>query len=168
MVFVYFKKARLHHSEYTRETFFKALYLAHEIEEDTEENRWEILPWALGRSWRYRYISFQREKNELWRKLDFRGVVSRRACDQVMGLRAFSKHWAFARQRKSVHANIKRLYPNLCNTVTYKPHGPVWQTEAGRAWLRRSIIGMRSGHPTIRMCEICYGANETMGSKVAM
>ena len=51
MVFVYFKKAKLEHEEYNRLNFFKALYLAHEMEEENDENRWEILPWALGRRW---------------------------------------------------------------------------------------------------------------------
>ena len=27
------------------------LVIAHEMEEENDENRWEILPWALGRRW---------------------------------------------------------------------------------------------------------------------
>jgi speedy protein len=80
MVFVYFKRAQLEHSDYTRLNFFTALYLAHEIEEEREDDRWELLPWALGKNWRKQVIPFIRGKNEFWQRMNFQVHLDYTSC----------------------------------------------------------------------------------------
>uniref|UniRef100_A0A915I6I4 Uncharacterized protein n=1 Tax=Romanomermis culicivorax TaxID=13658 RepID=A0A915I6I4_ROMCU len=58
-VFVYFKR-----------------YLAIEMEEDEEEVKYDILPWALGNDWRTSFTEFIAEKDELWKKMNFSSMVS--------------------------------------------------------------------------------------------
>ena len=63
---VYLKKDTLQPLKESKENFVKKncrfvfgkfvktcneLVIAHEMEEENDENRWEILPWALGRRW---------------------------------------------------------------------------------------------------------------------
>lgn len=166
MVFVYFKKAKLEHEEYNRLNFFKALYLAHEMEEENDENRWEILPWALGRRWQGKIVNFIHGKNEFWQKLDFRGIVPCRACDQVMTIPSFKEHSAFMRVRTPTHSNTGRILPDS-RSSKHVPHGPVWQNQAGLAWLLRDKEKMMSEEPSIRNCCICYGSNTRASSAIA-
>ena len=42
----------------------------------------QLLPWALGKGWRRKYCDFVKEKNEFWRRLDFKAMVSFKACQQ--------------------------------------------------------------------------------------
>ena len=73
MVFVYFKRANLNSQyEFNRENFFLALCLALSIEEECDDDRWEILPWALGRHWRQQLKFFAQKKLNLWHRMDFR------------------------------------------------------------------------------------------------
>ena len=109
---------------YSRMNFFQALYLAHEVEEECDENRWEILPWALGRRWQGKIINFINGKNELWHKLDFRGIVPCRACAQVMTIPAFREHSVFMRVRTQTHSNTGRCLPDS-RSSKHMPHGPV-------------------------------------------
>ena len=166
MVFVYFKKAKLGHEEYNRLNFFKALYLAHEMEEEHDENRWEILPWALGRRWQVKIINFIGGKNELWQKLDFRGIVPFRALEQLMMIPAFKKHLAFMRFRSAAHCNTGRILPDS-KSSKHMPHGPVWQHPTGMAWLLRDAAIMSIGEPTIRNCCVCHGTNTNASSSIA-
>jgi speedy len=50
---------------FCRFNFFAALYLAHDMFEDSDEAKWEILPWALGRRWKLTIRQFIRTKNEV-------------------------------------------------------------------------------------------------------
>lgn len=168
MVFVYFKKARLRHEEYTRDNFFRALYLAHEMEEEYEENRWELLPWALGRQWQYRLREFVAAKNELWQRMSFRGVVPAKACWQVLSLPAFQKHSAFLRVRDSSHSEILRKPPSVrFGTQKYRPIGPLWQSDIGKEWLLRSKPAMMKGELELRSCEHCQDADPKISATIA-
>ena len=56
----------------SQENFWKCLYLAHDMEEDEEELKWELLPWALGSDWRNKHYSFLRSKDNLWARMGYR------------------------------------------------------------------------------------------------
>ena len=65
MVFVYFKRINLSLAEYSVHNFWLCLYLAHDQEEDEEELKWELLPWALGPILSLSYLQFLKEKDQL-------------------------------------------------------------------------------------------------------
>ena len=98
IVFVYFKRTRLNSKrEYSIENFWLCLYLAHEMEEDEEELKWELIPWALGKDWNRLFAKFILKKDELWKRMNYKSLVSRRQCDQIMLLSSYSALWNWLR-----------------------------------------------------------------------
>ena len=93
MVFVYFKRSGLSLADYSVENFWLCLYLAHDQEEDEEELKWELLPWALGPNWMASFLPFLLEKDQLWMRMDCRSVVSSRQCEQIMAISATAGVW---------------------------------------------------------------------------
>ena len=105
MVFVYFKRAGLTLAEYTVDKFWLCLYLAHDQEEDEDELKWELLPWALGDEWMSHFHKFSLEKDDIWKRMAYRSVVSRVQCDQIM---AISFPLAWGRVRGKEHGGALR------------------------------------------------------------
>ena len=82
-------------------------YIAHEIEEDDEELKMEIYPWALGSElWKSKVKEFLYKRNVFLQRMKFRAVVSRTTCDEV---------------RFIFHFGFKRIHPNeIAETINKK------------------------------------------------
>ncbi|XP_043196733.1 speedy protein 1-A-like isoform X1 [Amphibalanus amphitrite] len=120
MVFTYFIRANYSWRQYTRYNFFVGLYLAHDMEEDEEEYKFEVLPWLYGDGWRRRYPVLLRHRDALWRQIGYRAVVSRKCCDEVMSIRPHHPVWQ--RTRPDHHSGAFREYQNP--DIVLGPFGP--------------------------------------------
>lgn len=121
MVYVYFRRADLSTRHYHRINFFAALFLAHDMEEDDEEIKQEIFPWALGRRWKSTYPSLIARRDDMLQKMNFRSVVSNVTCLEVFDL--CPDHPLWQRERQSHHGGASRLYPPD-DEMPYNPKGP--------------------------------------------
>ena len=105
--FVFFKRANLTLEEFTVRNLWLALFLAHDAEEDEEPRKWEMLPWALGADWQHHLKSWEVEKQAFWRRINYRVLVSKEQCKQVMALAP--NHEAWNRCRPLDHGGARRM-----------------------------------------------------------
>merc|ERR1719153_796702 len=132
--FVYFKRANLVLEEYTVRNLWLALYLAHDAEEDEEPRKWEMLPWALGADWQHHLKSWEVEKQAFWRRINYRVLVSKEQCKQVMALAA--SHEAWSRCRTLDHGGARRM-----RKESFVPSGPQLPTPNCSQCLAAESVG---------------------------
>ncbi|KAG0724302.1 Speedy protein 1-A [Chionoecetes opilio] len=108
MVFTYFCRGALKKDKYTKEYFYAALFLAHDMEEDEEQLKYEVFPWALGPRWRKSYPALLKVRDEIFWDIHCRAAVSKRACDQVMDMQPGC--WLWHRERPLYHGGAMRDY----------------------------------------------------------
>ncbi|XP_066454867.1 speedy protein 1-A-like [Eleutherodactylus coqui] len=118
MVLVYFRRAGLRTEEY-RKNFFRALFLANQMEEDIDFCD-EIYAWALGDGWRKRKEQFLEQRNQLFRQMGFNALVDRSTCERVMA--EDPTHWAWRRQRQIQHSWAIPIFRRHHEEFTI--HGP--------------------------------------------
>ncbi|KAJ4448301.1 hypothetical protein ANN_10316, partial [Periplaneta americana] len=115
MVFTYFKRADYLPQDYTRYNFFVALFLAHDMEEDDEDIKFELYIWALGFNWQQHFKQMMTSREILWKAMDHRGIVSRACCESVMAIKP--NHPVWQRTRAEVHAGAIRPYSGSSTAV---------------------------------------------------
>ncbi|KAG8454313.1 hypothetical protein GDO86_000817 [Hymenochirus boettgeri] len=89
-----FPSGKLQDHEITALNFFAALLLAVEMEEDFFTS---IIDYRLGKESEEVSAKLKRAKMELWTRMDYRALVTRQSCDQMMA--ANPSHWAWQREQ---------------------------------------------------------------------
>uniref|UniRef100_A0A6I8SE86 Uncharacterized protein n=1 Tax=Xenopus tropicalis TaxID=8364 RepID=A0A6I8SE86_XENTR len=110
MVPIYFKRAHIKPRDYSRLNFFHVLYLAHDMEEDLNTAKLNILPWAFWKSWRTFTRVFLKARKSLWTCMNFRALVTRSECEELMS--HCPTHWAWHLQA-SQHCHLSVLEPTF-------------------------------------------------------
>lgn len=75
-----------HITDLLTSTLYIYSYLANDIEEDEEDDKYEIFSWVLGDQWMAQFPMFLVRRDQLWRRMGFRAVVSRKTCEEVRHL----------------------------------------------------------------------------------
>ncbi|XP_046402408.1 speedy protein 1-B-like isoform X2 [Ischnura elegans] len=107
MVMTYFKRAGLPHEKYNTYNFFVALHLAHDMEEDNEELKYGFVRWFFGNDdWEGQHNEMLRKRDELWMAMNYRGLVSKKCCEEVVAM--LPEHPIWLRQRKEIYGGARR------------------------------------------------------------
>ena len=77
---------------------------------------------------------------------------------RVLSLKAFKNHPAFLRFRSEEHCKMDRI-PITLEKPKFIPHGPLWHSEGGKAWLLNNTRNMALADPTIQSCTLCHDEN---------
>ncbi|CAJ0944404.1 unnamed protein product [Ranitomeya imitator] len=85
-----------------------AEYLANTMEEDYEEAKYEIFPWALGKNWRKHFTGFLASKDHLWSRINYRAAVMAIAPTHNIWQRDRSEHHSGALRTYSDEFRIPR------------------------------------------------------------
>ncbi|ESN96338.1 hypothetical protein HELRODRAFT_68524, partial [Helobdella robusta] len=82
--FLYFKRcSTLKTMVFNQQNFFVALYIANEMEEDEDDYKYEIFPWALGENWSEEFAVFFQWRDSMLIDLDFNVIAEKSKCDEV-------------------------------------------------------------------------------------
>ncbi|KAK4019829.1 hypothetical protein OUZ56_001836 [Daphnia magna] len=113
MVFTYFLRAGFRHKEYNYDNFCTALLLAHEMEEENFLIEEVVVEWetATIQNGNEDFVPMHRLRYELFVRMDYLALVSRKVCEDIMGL--CPEHWAWRRKRHEHHSGVyqSRRYP---------------------------------------------------------
>ncbi|CAF0955828.1 unnamed protein product [Rotaria magnacalcarata] len=106
MTLIYFWRAKLREHHYTKDSFYLALWLAHDSVEEDLRAKYGLLPWALqtndGRpsvDLKNDFKRFLSKKNDLWTRMGFRARVTKDECDEIMLVQP--NHWLWQRERST-------------------------------------------------------------------
>ncbi|EFX75415.1 hypothetical protein DAPPUDRAFT_306764 [Daphnia pulex] len=105
MVFTYFLRAGFAHEEYNYTNFCAALFLAHDIEEENYLIDKLVVEWETKQIQNdEEYIPMHRLRYELFVRMDYRALVPRKVCEEIMAI--CPEHWAWKRKRHERHSGV--------------------------------------------------------------